>query len=46
MFITQVLSSVTTTFQGDEADGARSNMNNQSIREIMTGFQKFYATYF
>ncbi len=37
---------VTTQFQGAQADNQRSDFNSESISEIMTSFQKFYATYY
>jgi len=37
---------VTSTFQGSQADHLRNSFNNETIEEKMTAYQKFYATYF
>ena len=37
---------VTTTYKGGDADATRSSFNNQSITELMTTYQKFYAAYY
>lgn len=37
---------VTTTYKGVAADEARSSMNSESISELMTSYQKFYAAYY
>jgi hypothetical protein len=37
---------VTSTFQGGEADDLRNAYNSETIAEKMTSYQKFYATYF
>ncbi|MEP7141943.1 MAG: DUF3857 domain-containing protein [Ferruginibacter sp.] len=37
---------VTTTYRGNDADGARNSIYNSSITELMTNCQKFYAAYY
>ncbi len=37
---------VTSAFYGSEADVLRNDFNDQSIQELMTGYQKFYAGYY
>ena len=37
---------VVSVFQGSTADEQRNNFNNQSISELMTSYQKFYASYY
>ncbi|MEO7524575.1 MAG: DUF3857 domain-containing transglutaminase family protein [Ferruginibacter sp.] len=37
---------VTTIYQGDPAGNVRNDFNEQSIKELMTTYQKFYARYY
>ena len=37
---------VTTTYKGADADRIRDDFNNSSIAELMTSYQKFYASYY